>query len=264
MSNEQILKPKSHLFGRLRLLILSLPFVAAVLLLRFVIQEIFNVSEVATFAEIGSVITGVTLILGFMLGGVLADYKESERLPASLAVALSGFAATASAGMTVKDISDPAVQQRIARVGQAMREWFLGRVSDDELWQRHSDVSQLIIDLERQGVATHYLSRLMVLNGEMTNVMNRIAVIRNTSFVQSGYVLMTFLVVTLQASLAVVTFPSPIMSWVAPSVLSLAYGYLLLLVRDLDNPFGHGENNGQGSGADVDIRPVMVAVQQLG
>ena len=129
MSNEQILKPKSHLFGRLRLLILSLPFVGAVLLLRFVIQEIFNVSEVATFAEIGSVITGLTLILGFMLGGVLADYKESERLPASLAVALSGFAATANAGMTVKDISDPAVQQRIAKVGQAMREWFFGRLS---------------------------------------------------------------------------------------------------------------------------------------
>ena len=54
------------------------------------------------------------------------------------------------------------------------------------------------------------------------------------------------------------------MSWIAPSVLSLAYGYLLLLVRDLDNPFGHGENNGQGSGADVDIRPVLLAVQQLG
>jgi len=64
--------------------------------------------------------------------------------------------------------------------------------------------------------------------------------------------------------LAVVTFPSPIMSWIAPSVLSLAYGYLLLLVRDLDNPFGHGENNGQGSGADVDIRPILLAVQQLG
>ena len=89
MSNEQISKSKSRLFGRLRLLILSLPFVGAVLLFRFVIQEIFNVSEVATFAEIGSVITGVTLILGFMLGGVMADYKESERLPASLAVVIT-------------------------------------------------------------------------------------------------------------------------------------------------------------------------------
>lgn len=103
----------------------------------------------------------------------------------------------------------------------------------------------------------------MVLNGEMTNVLNRIAVIRNTAFVQSGYVLMTFLVTTLQVSLAVVTFPSPIMSWVAPSVLSLAYGYLLLLVRDLDNPFGHGENDGKGSGADVDIAPLLTAISSL-
>lgn len=249
--------------GRLRLLFLSVPFVIAVLVLRFVLQEIFKVNEIATFAEIGSVITGVTLILGFMLGGVLADYKESERLPASLAVALTGFATTAHAGMTVKDIVDPTVASRISEVADTVRQWFLGTKSDEVLWSKHADFSQLIVDLERKGVATHYLSRLMVLNGEMTNVLNRIAVIRNTAFVQSGYVLMTFLVTTLQVSLAVVTFPSPIMSWVAPSVLSLAYGYLLLLVRDLDNPFGHGENDGKGSGADVDIAPLLTAISSL-
>jgi hypothetical protein len=63
--------------------------------------------------------------------------------------------------------------------------------------------------------------------------------------------------------LAVVTFPSTVMSWIAPSVLSLAYAYLLLLVRDLDNPFGHGDNDGHGSGADVDITPVGNAVAAL-
>ena len=96
-----------------------------------------------------------------------------------------------------------------------------------------------------------------------SSTLNRVAVIRNTSFIQSGYVLMAFLVGVLQISLAVVSFPSTAMSWVAPSVLSLAYAYLLLLVRDLDNPFGHGENDGAGSGADVDITPVRNAVAVL-
>jgi hypothetical protein len=103
----------------------------------------------------------------------------------------------------------------------------------------------------------------MVLNGEINATLNRVAVVRNTSFVQSGYVLMSILVLVLQGSLAIVSFPSSIMSWIAPSVLSLAYAYLWLLVRDLDNPFGHGENDGKGSGADVDITPLLNAVKAL-
>ena len=103
----------------------------------------------------------------------------------------------------------------------------------------------------------------MVLNGELNATLNRIAVVRNTSFVQSGNVLMTLLVLVLQGSLAIVSFPSSIMSWIAPSVLSLAYAYLWLLVHDLDNPFGHSENDGKGSGADVDISPILLAARAL-
>ena len=254
---------QNKFLNRLRLLLLSIPVVIAVMVLRVILREVFNIGEVATFAEIGSVITGVTLILGFMLGGVLADYKESEKLPAVVAVALTSFYTTCSSGLALKEIDARSFRQRISEVGIAINSWCIGRISDEELWKRHSDLALLIVDVEKSGVATHYLSRLMVLNGELTGVLSRIAVIRNTSFVQSGYVLMSFLVLVLQVSLAVVSFPSTIMSWIAPSVLSLAYAYLLLLVKDLDNPFGHGTNDGQGSGADVDISPIASAVQNM-
>jgi hypothetical protein len=142
-------------------------------------------------------------------------------------------------------------------------DWLHGRVDDAGLWTAHADISRTITEAERAGIGTHYVGRLLTVNGELFSTLNRVAVIRNTSFIQSGYVLMAFLVGVLQISLAVVTFPSSVMSWVAPSVLSLAYAYLLLLVRDLDNPFGHGENDGAGSGADVDITPVRNAVAVL-
>jgi hypothetical protein len=38
---------------------------------------------------------------------------------------------------------------------------------------------------------------------------------------------------------------------------------LWLLVHDLDNPFGHSENDGKGSGADVDISPILLAARAL-
>lgn len=248
---------------RFRLLFSSLPVVVLVLVVRFLVQEVWDMGEVASFGEIGSVITGVTLILGFMLGGVLADYKESERLPATVAGALLGTAATVTAALEVKD-QDPAwARRRVAAFGTVLSDWFHGRTDDRAMWAAHADLGRVITEAERAGIGTHYVGRLLTVNGELTSTLNRIAVIRNTSFIQSGYVLMAFLVGILQLSLAVVTFPSTVMSWVAPSVLSLAYAYLLLLVRDLDNPFGHGENDGSGSGADVDIAPVLNAVAVL-
>jgi uncharacterized membrane protein YdcZ (DUF606 family) len=251
------------LLNRFRLVVQALPAVIAVLILRYVLQEIFDIGEVATFSEVGSVITGVTLILGFMLGGVLTDYKESEKLPASVAVALAGFRSTAHSGLLAKDLDVSIINARISKVANAIAGWFVGTNSEDEMWNALLDFPVLIVDLEKAGMASHYVGRLMVLNGELNGVLNRISVIRNTSFVQSGYVLMSLLVLVLQGTMAIVSFPSSIMSWIAPSVLSLAYAYLWLLVRDLDNPFGHSENHGKGSGADVDITPLLNAVKAL-
>jgi hypothetical protein len=251
------------LLNRFRLVLAALPAVIAVLILRYVLQEIFDIGEVATFGEVGSVITGVTLILGFMLGGVLTDYKESEKLPASVAVALAGFRSTAHSGLSAKDLDVSMINERISTVANAIAGWFVGTNSEDEMWNSLSDFPALIVDLEKAGMASHYVGRLMVLNGELNGTLNRISVIRNTSFVQSGYVLMSILVLVLQGTLAIVSFPSSIMSWIAPSVLSLAYAYLWLLVRDLDNPFGHSENDGKGSGADVDISPLLNVVRAL-
>ena len=103
-----------NLLNRFRLALLALPAVFAVLVLRYVLQEVFDIGEVATFGEIGSVITGVTLILGFMLGGVLSDYKESEKLPASVAVALAGFRSTAHSGLLAKDLDASIINARIS------------------------------------------------------------------------------------------------------------------------------------------------------
>ena len=239
--------------NKFRLLVKALPVVAAVLVGRWVLFEVAGVGEIVSFGEAGAVITGVTLIMGFMLAGVLADYKESERLPGAIASALTGFHSAAIGGMAAKDIDTAWAKSRILAVVDAICDWFTKGTRDEDMWSAHADLSAVIVEAEKKGMGTHYVGRLLTLNGELTNTLSRIAVIRNTSFIQAGYVLMSFLVVVMMVLLAVVDFPSTVMSWIAPSVLSLVYTYLLLLVKDLDNPFGHAENGGEGSGADVDL-----------
>jgi len=249
--------------NKFRLLVKALPVVVAVLAGRWVLFEMADVGEIVSFGEAGAVITGVTLIMGFMLAGVLADYKESERLPGVIASALNGFHSVAVGGLSTKDLDTSWARARILASVDAICDWFTTGSRDEVMWSAQADLSVVIVEAEKKGMGTHYVGRLLTLNGELSNTLSRIAVIRNTSFIQAGYVLMSFLVAVMMVLLAVVDFPSTVMSWIAPAVLSLVYTYLLLLVKDLDNPFGHAENGGQGSGADVDLAALLSVQRAL-
>jgi len=238
-----------------RLLIMSLPVVAIVLGLRYIVHDVAGINDVVSFSDAGAVLTGASIIVGLMLGGVIADYKESEKLPAALAGSLAGFEGLAIKGLEVKGLDTSWVHPRIVKTGTAINDWLYGRISDDEMFAAVGDNAQLIVDLEKAGVPTHYLARLFVANGDLGGALSRMSVIRNTSFIKSGYALMEILIAIVLGLLVIVDYPKPTVQWVVSGVLAAAYTYLVLLVKDLDNPFDYGANNEKGSAADVDLSP---------
>jgi len=238
-----------------RLLIMSLPVVVVVLGLRYVVHDVAGINDVVSFSDAGAVLTGASIIVGLMLGGVIADYKESEKLPAALAGSLSGLEGLAIKGLEVKGLDTSWVHPRIVKTGTAINDWLYGRISDDEMFKATSDNAQLIVDLEKAGVGTHYLARLFVANGDLGGALSRMSVIRNTSFIKSGYALMEILIAIVLGLLVIVDYPKPTVQWVVSGVLAAAYTFLVLLVKDLDNPFDYGANGERGSAADVDLTP---------
>lgn len=238
-----------------RLLIMSLPVVVVVLGLRYVVHDVAGINDVVSFSDAGAVLTGASIIVGLMLGGVIADYKESEKLPAAVAGSLSGFEGLAIKGLEVKGLDTSWVHPRIVKTGTAINDWLYGRISDDEMFKATSDNAQLIVDLEKAGVGTHYLARLFVANGDLGGALSRMSVIRNTSFIKSGYALMEILIAIVLGLLVIVDYPKPTVQWVVSGVLAAAYTFLVLLVKDLDNPFDYGANGERGSAADVDLTP---------
>jgi uncharacterized membrane protein YoaK (UPF0700 family) len=133
--------------------------------------------------------------------------------------------------------------------------WVHGDISDKQMWAAQADASQLIVDVEKAGAPSHYIGRMLAANGDLSNALSRMAVIRNTSYIKAGYVLMVLLVGIVLALLVIIDFTSPIMKWVVPGVLALAYTYLILLVRDVDNPY-------KGAAA-VDFEPLLDAQAEL-
>ena len=81
---------KRHHLKRLKLFFVVAGLVIAISLLKvFVHWMQFEFVTLSTLLT--SAIGGAIFIIGFLLSGVLSDYKESERLPADIRVALEAI-----------------------------------------------------------------------------------------------------------------------------------------------------------------------------
>ncbi|MBK9983810.1 MAG: hypothetical protein IPP15_15815 [Saprospiraceae bacterium] len=68
-----------------RLMLLTFPITAVVVFLKIGIVQWLHFDGLVSFSETGLVFTGGIFLVGFMLAGTLADYKESEKIPAEMA-----------------------------------------------------------------------------------------------------------------------------------------------------------------------------------
>lgn len=241
----------------------AIPVALTVLLLRWILHYGFDVNGLMSFSDAGAVLTGATVIVGLMLAGVIADYKESEKLPSAIGGSLLAINSLANAALVTKGVDTAFIRPRVAQVAETINDWLYGRVGDDQIPVAQGMVNELIIDVEKAGGGVHYLARLLATASELGAALQRVMVIRNTLFIKAGYNLMRILVAIVLILFILVDFPSEYAQWLVIGALSLAYAYLMLLVRDLDNPFGYGDNDGRGSGADVDITPFTAAYRAL-
>ena len=71
-----------------RLMLSTLPLVAAILVGKFILQFALGLQGFVDFSDVGIVLTAGVFLLGFLLAGTMADYKEAEKIPAELASTL--------------------------------------------------------------------------------------------------------------------------------------------------------------------------------
>ncbi len=73
-----------------KLLVTPLPFPLGVLMLNVILDRGLGFEGIIDFSDLGAILTAGAFLIGFMLSGVMADYKESERLPGEIAASSAG------------------------------------------------------------------------------------------------------------------------------------------------------------------------------
>jgi hypothetical protein len=239
-----------------KLVLTTLPFAVLITALAVIREHVLHIPGFLDFVDIVPILSGGVLIIGFMLSGVMADYKESERLPAQIVTALisldDGCTAAIAAG---KAVDQQAVREQLYATVTTTEDWLHNRVPFSACQDALNRINQITGALDRAGAGAYVVGSLIG-TGNLRAAIARVQTVRDTSFIQGGYAFLDLLIGATMILLMVSGFKNPSAQYVVISLLSLIYLYLARLIRDLDNPFDYTPNGHQRSCAEVDLTPL--------
>ena len=245
--------------NRRRLLLRVCGIVSVVILAKLAVHalgwEVISVNPLFS-----GIVAANIFLMGFMLSGVMSDYKESERLPGELSASLQNLAQEIIALSLAKPGNDPAPCLRtVSGLADDLLEWFHKRRPTGEVLDRLDSLTPHFAAMEDWAQAT-MVARLKQEQGNLRRTLIRIRTIRETSFVSAGYLLADMTTTLLCVGLVLARIEPFYESLFFVCVISWLMVFLLMLIRDLDNPFGYYE---RFSGADVSLDPLVTAAERL-
>ena len=236
--------------GNPRLLLSALPFAAAVVLVKVLLEAqdwtIFELSPLLAGA-----ISAEVFILGFLLSGTAGDFKEAERLPGEVAAGLESIADECL--IAYDELELPAAKaclQQCIEISASIRSWLLnGRGLDDVL----SDVRALNgpFAVMAPAIQAGFTSRLKSEQSVIRKLVIRMDTMRRTSYVGAGYLIAEVTAVVLCVVLVLTDLGASGPNLLLVALIAYVLFYLVGLIRDLDNPFEY--HDGRPGAADVNL-----------
>ena len=210
-----------------------------------------------------AVVASTIFLLGFLLNGVLTDFKESEKIPAELATSLQSLNLEIQAIQVYNP--DAQVANALAAVtglGQSLLDWLKERITTEQMLARHTQTHAEVVlaAVQIKGDASTLRGRLMQDLAVVLAKVNRVQAIRYTSFVPLVYWMADIAAVLLFAGLVMARAENLSEAVFFLAIISFIVILLLRLIDDIDNPFGLSDIN---SAENVSIELLEKAVERL-
>lgn len=245
-----------------KLMITTLPFVAIVVAAKMALEYGLKFPGVVDFSEVGLVLTGGVFLMGFMLAGVMTDYKESERIPAELACALETIdESLLLVAATKSGVEVTPLRRTLLDTANHLLAWMHGITALDVMFAKLSTLAASLQSVDRAGATPYAVRALNEVHG-LRKTVSRMSVISRTSFIQSGYALLDTITAVVLGLLMIAKFKSPLAEFVLVAFVGLIYIYMVRLIRDLDDPFEYKPGAAKGA-AEVDLVVLQEYRQRL-
>ena len=229
--------------------------VCAKLVVHFLGWEVISINPLFS-----GIVAANVFLMGFLLSGVLSDFKESERLPGELSACLENLAQEVSGIRIAKPEANVSLCLiLLSQLSDDILSWFHKKHNSTELMGHVNDLTPQFAMMEQWTQGT-LVARLKQEQSNLRRTLTRIHSIRETSFISAGYLLADITTVFLCAGLILAKIEPFYESLFFVGIISYLMIFLLILIRDLDNPFGYYERY---SGADVSLKPLQDTAHRL-
>jgi len=247
--------------SRWRLLVKVVPAVVLLVIAKVAV-DLTGAAFIELTTLMGSIVAATVFLLGFLLAGTLADYKESERLPGELAASLETLGDECQ--ITVKNKpEEPAAKEGLAQVAglaSAIHQWFYRKERTRGVMERIGALNDTFLAFEKL-TQPNFIVRMKQEQQNIRRIIIRIDTVRDTAFVPAAY--------TIAEIAVLVVLVGIVFCEIEPLYEALFYiiglgsflVYLMLLIRDLDDPFSFREAAAEA--ADVSIKPVVDVDEKL-
>jgi hypothetical protein len=237
-----------------RLMLTTLPVVVVVLVLKiFVFDRWLGLGGVVEFSDLTFVLTGGVFLVGFMLAGTLADYKEAERLPGEVVCSLETIEETFDQAAATKPSLDAnSLRGLVRNATETINDWLHRKVSFGKVAIALEGLAQGAHQLDLAGAAPPIGVRAINEIHGLRRSLTRMSVISRTGFLATGYALLEALTVIIVGLLMIAKFRSVLAESLLVTLITLIYVYMVRLIRDIDDPFEYNEDGVAGA-AEVDL-----------
>jgi hypothetical protein len=219
-----------------------IPFVVVIVLIKFG-AHFYGLEILSLSPLMGALISANVFLIGFLISGVLSDYKESERLPGEMACSLEVLVDEATIVFSSKQ--SPVAQELIAHVrllSGALIDWLHKEEKTGDLLDKISALNPFFLALEPLAQA-NFISRLKQEQSTLRRIVTRVHTIRETDFNPAGYAIAEILSAILCLGLIFTKIDPYYESVFFVAFVSFILIYMIFLIKSLDNPFNHYEED---------------------
>jgi hypothetical protein len=201
-----------------------------------------------------SIVAATTFLIGFLITGVISDYKESEKIPGELAASLEALHDEADIIRMNRDSKESKdfIEYHKAFI-LSLEEWFYKKERTKTILSKISGMNEYFAKLESQTQAT-FINRMKLEQNNIRRTIIRVDNIRDLSFVASAYAIVEALAFFLMIGLILLKEEPFYESMFLSGVVSFLVLYMLYLIKDLDNPFDYSEYG--EAGTEISLKPI--------
>lgn len=234
----------------LRVLRITLGITIIKLLIHYTNLEFLPLSSLFT-----AIISANIFLISFLITGVLSDYKESEKLPGELAVSLTAITDEMAIiyANRKKNIAKQGIKH-ISDLTSSLINWLHKKEKTDNIIKNITELNRYFLAFEPLTQA-NFIARMKQEQTNIRRLVTRIHTIRETSFNEAGYAIaeiISFVLILGMIFLKLDPFYENIFFVIFVSFILI---YMVMLIKDLDNPFGYYEKDNLSQ--EVSLKPLL-------